>query len=151
MLKFRKNLIAKQVSRASTKMYSLKIGAPKLEIDGGPINSWFHQQINPFIITFQKFSLLFGNTYFKKRHWPVPKLQLNSRYINFRVNKIVRISSLYHYWNDYWTKDIIWTHIKQSEDVLNGGRLVSMKKCLVLNIWSLFKKTCLFLFVCLFV
>ena len=39
MLKFRKNLIAKQVSGASTKMYSLKIGAPKLEIDGGPINS----------------------------------------------------------------------------------------------------------------
>ena len=39
MLKFRKNLIVKQVSEASTEMCPLKIGVPKLEIDGGKFNS----------------------------------------------------------------------------------------------------------------
>ena len=39
MLKFRKNLIVKQVSEAFTEMCPLKIGVPKLEIDGGKFNS----------------------------------------------------------------------------------------------------------------
>ena len=39
MLKFRKNLIVKQVSEASTEMWTLKIGVPKLEIDGSKFNS----------------------------------------------------------------------------------------------------------------
>ena len=39
MLKFRKNLIVKQVSEASAQMFSLKIGVPKLEIDRGKCNS----------------------------------------------------------------------------------------------------------------
>ena len=33
MLKFRKNLIVKQVSEASAQMCALKIGVPKLEIE----------------------------------------------------------------------------------------------------------------------
>ena len=33
MLKFRKNVIVKQVSEASAEMCALKIGVPKLEID----------------------------------------------------------------------------------------------------------------------
>ena len=41
ILKFRKNLIVKQVLEASTEMCFLKIDVPNLEIDGGTFNSNF--------------------------------------------------------------------------------------------------------------
>ena len=43
MLKFRKNLIVKQISKASIEMCSLKISVPKLEVNRGKFNSLFHQ------------------------------------------------------------------------------------------------------------
>ena len=60
ILKFRKNLIVKQVLEASTKMCFLKIDVPKLEIDGGTFNSNFTNKWTPSELLFKNFGIFLG-------------------------------------------------------------------------------------------
>ena len=57
ILKFRKNLIVKQVLEASTEMCFLKIDVPKLEIDGGTFNSNFTNKWTPSELLFKNFGV----------------------------------------------------------------------------------------------
>ena len=55
MLKFRKNLIVNQISKASIEMCSLKISVPKLEVNRGKFINFLNQEMNHFRVTFQEF------------------------------------------------------------------------------------------------